>query len=53
MLGENVPSNGKFIEVAMLLLTGGRERSAHQYRNCWPARVFASTAWSPAPLKSP
>jgi hypothetical protein len=31
-LGGDIPSNGKFIDVAMLLLTGGRERSADEYR---------------------
>ena len=32
LLAENVPSNGKFIDVVMLALTGGRERSMDEYR---------------------
>jgi hypothetical protein len=38
--GENLPANGKFIDVAMLLLTGGRERSVDQYRE-----LLASTGF--------
>lgn len=38
--GENIPSNGKFIDIAMLLLTGGRERSADEYRE-----LLASTGF--------
>jgi len=32
LLGANVPSNGKFIDIVMLVLTGGRERSVEEYR---------------------
>jgi len=32
LFGQNVPSNGKFIDIVMLLLTGGRERSVDEYR---------------------
>jgi hypothetical protein len=32
VLGENVPSYGKFIDIAMLVLTGGRERSVDEFR---------------------
>jgi hypothetical protein len=31
LLGENVPSNGKFIDIVMLILTGGRERTVDEY----------------------
>ncbi|MCU1251816.1 MAG: tcmN [Edaphobacter sp.] len=40
LFGENVPANGKFIDVAMLLLTGGRERSVDEYRE-----LLASTGF--------
>ena len=39
--GENVPSNGKFIDIAMLLITGGRERSVEEYRE-----LLASTGFN-------
>ena len=32
LFGANVPSNGKFIDIVMLVLTGGRERSVEEYR---------------------
>jgi hypothetical protein len=32
LLGENLPSPGKFIDLAMLVLTGGRERTVDEYR---------------------
>jgi hypothetical protein len=32
LFGENIPSNGKFIDIVMLILTGGRERSVDEYR---------------------
>jgi hypothetical protein len=32
LFGANVPSNGKFIDIVMLILTGGRERSVEEYR---------------------
>jgi hypothetical protein len=38
--GENIPSNGKFIDIAMLVLTGGRERSVDEYRD-----LLASTGF--------
>jgi len=40
LFGENVPSNGKFIDIAMLVLTGGRERSMNEYRE-----LLASTGF--------
>ena len=40
LAGENIPSNGKFIDIAMLLLTGGRERSEEEYRE-----LLASTGF--------
>jgi hypothetical protein len=30
--GENLPSSGKFVDLAMLVLTGGRERTVDEYR---------------------
>ena len=33
LVGVNVPSNGKFIDIVMLILTGGRERSVDEYRD--------------------
>jgi hypothetical protein len=38
--GENVPSNGKFIDIVMLILAGGRERSVDEYRE-----LLASTGF--------
>lgn len=38
--GENLPSLGKFIDVAMLLLTGGLERTMDEYRE-----LLASTGF--------
>jgi hypothetical protein len=38
--GKNVPSNGKFIDIVMLVLTGGRERSVEEYRE-----LLASTGF--------
>ncbi len=32
LLGANVPSNAKFIDIVMLILTGGRERTTDEYR---------------------
>lgn len=32
VLGENEPSNGKFMDIVMLVLWGGRERSMDEYR---------------------
>jgi hypothetical protein len=32
LAGANVSSNGKFIDIVMLVLTGGRERSVEEYR---------------------
>ena len=40
LFGENVPSNGKFIDIVMLILTGGRERSVDEYRD-----LLASTGF--------
>ena len=40
LFSENVPSNGKFIDIVMLILTGGRERSVDEYRD-----LLASTGF--------
>lgn len=40
LLQENVPSNGKFIDVVMLVLTGGRERSVDEYRELLASSGF-------------
>jgi len=40
LLGENVPSNGKFIDIVMLILTGGRERSVDEYRELLASAGF-------------
>ena len=52
LFGENVPANGKFIDIVMLVLTGGRERSVDEIASCWPAPVFGSTGSSHPPLNS-
>jgi len=38
--GENIPSNGKFIDIVMLILTGGRERSPDEYRELLASAGF-------------
>ena len=40
LLGENIPSNGKFIDIVMLVLTGGRERSVDEYRELLASAGF-------------
>lgn len=40
LFGENVPSNGKFIDIVMLILTGGRERSIDEYRELLASAGF-------------
>jgi hypothetical protein len=40
LFGENVPSNGKFIDIVMLILTGGRERSVDEYRDLLASAGF-------------
>lgn len=40
LCGQNVASNGKFIDIVMLVLTGGRERSVDEYRE-----LLASTGF--------
>jgi hypothetical protein len=40
LLGENVPSVGKFIDIVMLVLTGGRERSVEEYRGLLAGEGF-------------
>lgn len=40
LAGENVPSNGKFVDVIMLVLTGGRERSQDEYRKLLASAGF-------------
>ena len=38
--GENAPSPGKFVDIIMLLVTGGRERTTEEYRE-----LLASTGF--------
>ncbi len=38
--GKNIPSNGKFIDIVMLVLTGGRERSVEEYRELLASAGF-------------
>ena len=40
LLGENIPSNGKFLDIVMLILTGGRERSVDEYRELLASAGF-------------
>lgn len=40
LLGENIPSNGKSIDVVMLVMTGGRERSMEEYRELLASAGF-------------
>jgi hypothetical protein len=40
MLRENIPSNGKFLDIVMLILTGGRERSVDEYRELLASAGF-------------
>ena len=40
VLAENEPSNGKFIDIVMLVLTGGRERSTDEYRQLLASAGF-------------
>jgi hypothetical protein len=40
LLAENVPSNGKFIDVVMLVMWGGRERSMDEYRELLASAGF-------------
>jgi hypothetical protein len=41
--GANVPSNGKFIDIVMLILTGGRERTPDEYRELLASAGFRLT----------
>jgi O-methyltransferase domain len=49
LLSENVPSNGKFIDVVMLILTGGRERSIDEYRELLASTGFRLNKVIPTP----
>ena len=40
VLAANEPSNGKFIDIVMLVLTGGRERSTDEYRKLLASAGF-------------
>ena len=40
VLAENEPSNGKFIDIVMLVLWGGRERSTDEYRDLLASAGF-------------
>jgi hypothetical protein len=48
LCGANVPSNGKFIDVVMLMLTGGRERSVDEYRELLASAGFRLSKVVPA-----
>jgi hypothetical protein len=47
LLGENIPSNGKFIDIVMLILTGGRERSVDEYRELLASAGFRLSKVAP------
>ena len=49
LFAENVPSNGKFIDIVMLILTGGRERSIDEYRDLLAATGFRLNRVVPTP----
>ncbi len=49
LFGENIPSNGKFIDIVMLILTGGRERSVDEYRNLLASTGFRLNRVVPTP----
>jgi hypothetical protein len=36
----NLPSVGKFVDIAMMVLTGGRERTVQEYRELLAASGF-------------
>ena len=44
---DDAPSPGKMIDIAMLVLTGGRERSAQEYRRLLVAAGFAAPTMLP------
>ena len=46
---ENVPSSGKFIDIVMLILTGGRERSTDEYRDLLATTGFRLNRVVPTP----
>ena len=49
--GENIPSNGKFIDIVMLNITGGRERSVEQYRELLASAGFRLNRIVPTPTQ--
>jgi hypothetical protein len=51
LLGENIPSNGKFIDIVMLILTGGRERSIDEYRELLASAGFRLNKVVPTPAQ--
>jgi hypothetical protein len=46
---ENVPTSGKFIDIVMLVLTGGRERSTDEYRDLLATTGFRLNRVVPTP----
>jgi hypothetical protein len=48
---ENVPSNAKFIDIVMLVLTGGRERSINEYRELLASTGFRLNRVIPTPAQ--
>jgi hypothetical protein len=46
---ENVPSSGKFIDIVMLILTGGRERCTDEYRDLLATTGFRLNRVVPTP----
>jgi hypothetical protein len=49
LAAENVPSSGKFIDIVMLILTGGRERSTDEYRDLLATTGFRLNQVVPTP----
>lgn len=51
VLGENQPSSGKFIDMVMLVLWGGRERSTDEYRQLLASAGFRLHKTFPTPAQ--
>lgn len=49
LFGENIPSNGKFIDIVMLVSIGGRERSVEQHRELLASAGFRLSKVVPTP----
>jgi O-methyltransferase domain/Dimerisation domain len=48
---ENVPSPGKFIDIVMLVLTGGQERTVEEYRELLASTGFQLSKVVPTPAQ--